>query len=132
MNIYEGTARLKKIYKIWEEATDYRCFYDCARTDREVFTHRITTKSLKKGAYVKEIWLDSPEARQYKQMIKNPAYQVKLLPTNAQLKADIMIFEDKIHLNSDKDNRSLEVVELVNKELTDYMITFFDELWNRL
>lgn len=133
VNFYEGSKQLKKFYKIWARGTNYRSFFDTSIINKDVSKHWANTKNqYKDGEFIKEIWFDSPQARAFKETIKEPEHQVKFLRTEAKVKADMMIFEDKIYLTSYKDQEVVGVTEIADPHIAAYLILFFDELWNRL
>ena len=133
VNFYEGNTRLKKFYKAWSTASNYRSFFDISIIGDDISKHWVTSKKYyKEGEYIKEIWFDTPRAREIMKTIKEPEHEIKLLPTNKKVKADMMIFEDKIYLMAYKDHELVGVTEIINEHIANYMILFFDELWERL
>lgn len=133
VNFYEGSAKLKKLHKIWSNSTNYRSFFDMSVMNKYLPHHWENSRSeLKKGEFIKEILFKSPESEAYKKKPHDSNHEIKILNKPGGVKADMMIFEDKIYLTSYLEKEIVGVTEISNQPIATYMSVFFDELWERL
>lgn len=83
------------------------------------------------GPDARDILVDCPIGREYKQRYETEHYQIRLLPPDQVIMADTLILEEKFFLLS-FEQHELFVLDIESTALTQSQMVLFDALWNSL
>ncbi len=135
IRLFTGKEAVRKVYDSLFDAPEWCSFFDISvfekthsHDDLEKIVWDIGREIVAKKKKARDIFVDCPLARNYRDKIQSENYEVRLIPKGTQ--ADSIFFEDTFFLISYADN--MQLLEVQNTILTNMQRTMFEGLWKSL
>ncbi len=135
IRLFTGKEAVRKVYDSLFDAPEWCSFFDISvfekthsHDDLEKIVWDIGKEIVAKKKKARDIFVDCPLARKYRDTIRSENYEVRLISKSTQ--ADSIFFDDKFFLISYADN--MQLLEVQNAILTNLQKTMFEGLWQSL
>ncbi len=124
---FEGVEKVKEMY--FEIKGDFYAYFNPAAV-KEIMSgyHLLAERSKRNKWNAKELLVDSPDAKKYKEKYHSKRHQIKLLPKKTKFFSEIIICEDRFYMIS-YGEKEISATEIKNTSLTNSLKVLFDLLW---
>lgn len=129
IRLFTGKEAVKKVYDSLFDAPEWCSFFDISvfekthtHDDLEKIVWDIGREIVTKNKKARDIFVDCPLARKYRETIRSENYEVRLMPRGTQ--ADSIFFDEHFFLISYADN--MQLLEVQNAVLTNLQKTMFE------
>ena len=132
VKLFEGE---KGVIRAYEHVLRFDEFYAVFNTDvvakyMPQYVNYLAEKIGKDGR-AKEILIDSPSSRAYKERFESKTHQIKILPKGAAFEADMILCQDYLYFFAYGDDQ-ISATEITSPSLVQAQRVVFETLWDRL
>lgn len=130
---FEGKKNVMNMYENIMKEEDFYAFFNPSLVKSMMPEyHYLLPKTIKKhGREVREILVDSPEAREYKKEFESKKHQIRILPKTSTFQTDTIICMSKIYMVAYGTNE-VSAVEIHNPTLAQSQRVIFELVWENL
>lgn len=133
VRFFEGHNEIIRMYEEVLREEEFRAFFDPKIVSEimPIYYKNVAKKIKEQRRKAKEILVDCKEAREYQKNFCTKLYQIKILPREMMVSADLMIGKDKIYMVA-YDQKLMCGTEICNATLAQSHKVLFDQLWKRI
>lgn len=128
--VYESKDNIRKMYDEILNKESFCAIFnpEAVKAHMPEYHYKIPETAKAKGVKVKELLIDSPEAKNYQKKFTSKTHQIKILEGEYIVPSDIIICEDCIYMISYKEDE-IGAIKIVNQALTRTQQIMFEKIW---